>query len=110
MQLYSNYFHLTVTTKSLNTAVSYIGGCASSLVSGPWTDWRGRRGAIFCSALITLVGGVIQGVSQNIATFMAGRLIVGFGMGLAQTSTPTLLAKTVPVQYRGFVMGLYYAC
>jgi sugar porter (SP) family MFS transporter len=110
MPSYSNYFAFTTTTKSLNTAVSYVGGCAISFISGPWTDWRGRREAIFWSALITLVGGVIQGASQNIAMFIAGRLIVGFGMGLAQTSTPTLLAETVPVQYRGFAMGLYYAC
>jgi MFS family permease len=110
MPSYSSYFKLTTTTKSLNTAVSYVGGCAISFISGPWTDWRGRREAIFWSALITLVGGVIQGASQNIEMFIAGRLIVGFGMGLAQTSTPTLLAETVPVQYRGFAMGLYYAC
>ncbi|KAH4198067.1 hypothetical protein HBI95_184020 [Parastagonospora nodorum] len=110
MPSYKSYFTLTTTTKSLNTAVSYVGGAAISFISGPWTDWRGRREAIFWSAVITLVGGVIQGASQNIAMFIAGRLIVGFGMGLAQTSTPTLLAETVPVQYRGFAMGLYYAC
>jgi sugar porter (SP) family MFS transporter len=110
MPSYISYFTLTTTTKSLNTAVSYVGGAAISFISGPWTDWRGRREAVFWSALITLVGGVIQGASQNIAMFLAGRLIVGFGMGLAQTSTPTLLAETVPVRWRGFAMGLYYAC
>lgn len=110
MPSYISYFTLTTTTKSLNTAVSYAGGAAISFISGPWTDWRGRREAIFWSAVITLIGGVIQGASQNIAMFLAGRLIVGFGMGLAQTSTPTLLAETVPAQYRGFAMGLYYAC
>ncbi|KAH7412312.1 general substrate transporter [Phaeosphaeria sp. MPI-PUGE-AT-0046c] len=97
MPSYRNYFTLTTATKSFNTAVSYVGGAAISFISGPWTDWRGRREAIFWSALITLVGGVIQGASQNIEMFIAGRLIIGFGMGLAQTSTPTLLAETVPV-------------
>lgn len=110
MPSYSSYFHLTTATKSLNTAVSYVGGAAISFISGPWTDWRGRREAIFWSALITLVGGVIQGAAQNVGMFIAGRLIVGFGMGLAQTSTPTLLAETVPVKWRGLAMGLYYAC
>ncbi|KAL5121589.1 hypothetical protein ACEQ8H_000661 [Pleosporales sp. CAS-2024a] len=110
MPSYRSYFALTTTTKSLNTAVSYVGGAAISFISGPWTDWRGRREAIFWSAVITLIGGVMQGASQSIAMFLVGRLIVGFGMGLAQTSTPTLLAETVPVQYRGFAMGLYYAC
>ncbi|KAF1937435.1 general substrate transporter [Clathrospora elynae] len=110
MPSYINYFTLTTTTKSLNTAVSYVGGAAISFISGRWTDWRGRREAIFWSALITLVGGVIQGSAVSIASFLAGRLIVGFGMGLAQTSAPTLLAETVPVKWRGFAMGLYYAC
>lgn len=110
MPSYKNYFALTTATKSLNTAISYVGGAAISFVSGPWTDWRGRKEAIFWSAVITMVGGVIQGAAQNVGMFLAGRLIVGFGMGLAQTSTPTLLAETVPVKWRGFTMGLYYAC
>jgi len=110
MPSYQSYFTLTTATKSFNTAVSYIGGVAISFISGPWTNWRGRREAIFWSALIALVGGLIQGAAQNIAMFLIGRLIVGFGMGLAQTATPTLLAETVPVRWRGFAMGLYYAC
>jgi sugar porter (SP) family MFS transporter len=110
MPSYISYFTLTTATKSFNTAVSYVGGAAISFISGPWTDWRGRREAIFWSALITLIGGIIQGAAQNIAMFLVGRLIIGFGMGLAQTSTPTLLAETVPVRWRGLAMGLYYAC
>lgn len=110
MPSYISYFMLTTSTRALNTAVSYVGGAFISFISGPWTDWRGRREAIFWAACITLVGGVVQGAAQNIGMFLAGRLIVGFGMGLAQTSTPTLLAKTVPVQWRGLAMGLYYAC
>ncbi|KAH7357376.1 general substrate transporter [Pyrenochaeta sp. MPI-SDFR-AT-0127] len=110
MPSYISYFRLTTTTKSLNTAISYVGGAAVCFISGPWTDWRGRREAIFWSALITLIGGVIQGSAQSVGMFIAGRLIVGFGMGLAQTSTPTLLAETVPVRWRGCAMGLYYAC
>lgn len=110
MPSYTSYFTLTTSTKSFNTAVSYVGGAAISFISGPWTDWRGRREAIFWSALITLVGGVIQGAAQNIAMFLVGRLVIGLGMGLAQTATPTLLAETVPVRWRGLAMGLYYAC
>jgi len=110
MPSYVSYFNLTTSTKALSTAISYVGGSAISLISGPWTDWRGRREAIFWASLITLVGGVMQGAAQNMAMFLVGRLIVGFGMGLAQTATPTLLAETLPVQWRDFAMGLYYAC
>ncbi|KAL1604023.1 hypothetical protein SLS60_005615 [Paraconiothyrium brasiliense] len=90
MPSYSNYFTLTTTTKSLNTAISYMGGALMSLFAGSLVDWRGRKECIFWSAVITMIGGIIQGAAQNIGMFIAGRFIVGFGLGLAQVSTPTL--------------------
>ncbi|KAI1340347.1 general substrate transporter [Xylariaceae sp. FL0016] len=110
MPSYTSYFTLTTATKALNTSISYLGGIACSPFSGFIVDWRGRKECIFWSALITLIGGVIQGAAQNIGMFIAGRFIVGFGLALAQVATPTLVAETTPVQYRGFAMGVYYAC
>ncbi|KAF2109376.1 general substrate transporter [Lophiotrema nucula] len=109
MPSYTSYFTLTTTTKSLNTAISYMGGATMALFAGPLADWRGRKECIFYSAMITLVGGVIQGAAQNIGMFIAGRFIVGLGLGLAQVSAPTLVAETAPVEWRGFALGLYYA-
>lgn len=110
MPSYSSYFSLTTATRSLNTAISYTGGAFASLFSGFIVDWRGRRETIFWAALIALIGGVIQGSAQNIGMFIAGRFIVGMGMAFAQTAAPTLVAETTPVKYRGFALGLYYAC
>ncbi|EHK21876.1 uncharacterized protein TRIVIDRAFT_151596 [Trichoderma virens Gv29-8] len=110
MPSYSSYFTLTTTTKSLNTAISYVGGAAISPLAGFLADWRGRRECVFWSALVTLIGGIIQGTAQNIGMFIAGRCIVGAGMGLAQTTAPTLVAETTPVKYRGFALGMYYSC
>ncbi|KAM5343293.1 hypothetical protein ACJ41O_014259 [Fusarium nematophilum] len=110
MPTYSSYFTLTTTTKSLNTAISYVGGAAMSPFAGLLVDWRGRKECVYWSALLTLIGGVIQGSAQNIGMFIAGRCIVGSGMGLAQTAAPTLVAETTPVKYRGFALGMYYAC
>ena len=31
-------------------------------------------------------------------------------MGIAQTAAPVLVAETLPVKYRAFALGLYYAC
>ncbi|KAF1975159.1 general substrate transporter [Bimuria novae-zelandiae CBS 107.79] len=86
-----------------------MGGAVIALFAGSLTDWRGRKECIFTSALITIIGGVIQGAAQNIGMFIAGRFIVGLGLGLAQVSTPTLVAETAPVEWRGFALGLYYA-
>ncbi|KAK7425037.1 hypothetical protein QQZ08_008313 [Neonectria magnoliae] len=61
MPTYSNYFALTTTTKSLNTAISYVGSAAVSPLAGPLVDWRGWIECIYWSALLTLIGGIIQG-------------------------------------------------
>lgn len=110
MPTYSAYFTLTTTTKSLNTAISYVGGATMAPIAGYLSEKRGRRECVMWSALIALIGGVIQGSAQNIGMFIAGRFIVGAGMALAQTAAPTLVAEITPVKYRGFALGMYYAC
>jgi MFS family permease len=109
MPSYTSYFHLNTTTKSLNTAVSYVGGATAALFAGPIVDWRGRKECIYWSCLITLIGGVIQGAAQNVGMFLGGRFILGIGLGLSQVSAPTLVAEVAPVKYRAFALGLYYA-
>lgn len=110
MPSYATYFSLTTATKSLNTGISYTGGAFASLFSGSLVDWRGRREAILWAAVLALAGGVVQGCAQNAGMFIAGRFVVGAGMAVAQTAAPTLVAETTPVKYRGFALGLYYAC
>ncbi|KEF62388.1 uncharacterized protein A1O9_00360 [Exophiala aquamarina CBS 119918] len=110
MPTYQDYFTLTTTTKSLNTAISYVGGSCSALFAGFLVDYLGRKKCIYISAYVTLVGAVIQAAAQNIGMFIAGRFIVGFGMGIAQTSCPTYVAETVPFKHRPLALGLYYAC
>lgn len=110
MPSYSSYFSLTTATKSLNTAISYTGGAFGALFAAPLVDMRGRRESIVWAAAVALIGGVIQGCAQNVGMFIAGRFIVGTGMAIAQTAAPTLVAETTPVKYRGFALGLYYAC
>ncbi|KIX07598.1 uncharacterized protein Z518_02251 [Rhinocladiella mackenziei CBS 650.93] len=110
MPTYTSYFTLTTATKSLNTAISYVGGSCSALVAGFVVDWIGRWKSIFLSAILTLIGAIIQAAAQNIGMFIAGRFIVGFGMGFAQTACPTFVAETTPPKFRAVTLGLYYAC
>lgn len=110
MPTYLSYFALTTATKSLNTGISYVGGCCSSLLAGYVTDWRGRRETIIWSCAITFVGAILQAFAQNVGMFIAGRFIVGFGLGFAAVATPTYVAETIPPKHRAFALGLYYSC
>lgn len=110
MPTYTSYFTLTTATKSLNTGISYLGGTVSAVGAGFLTDWRGRRETIFWSCLITLVGAILMTSSVNIAMFLIGRFIIGMGLGVAATATPTYVAETCPPKHRAFALGLYYSC
>jgi MFS family permease len=129
MPTYQNYFTLTTATKSLNTAISYVGGSCAALIAGFVVAWIGRWKTIMLSCVLTLIGPIIQTAAQNIGMFIAGRFIVGespstrpppvlqtltgntgFGLGFAQTACPTYVAETAPPKHRAVALGLYYAC
>ncbi|KAF2106105.1 hexose transporter [Lophiotrema nucula] len=110
MPAYSGYFHLTTTTKSLNTAITFVGAIPVALCAGPLINWRGRKFGIYLSAIIQIVGAVLQGSSQHIAMFIVGRFFIGAGSGVAQVAASTYVAETVPSRIRSFALGLYFTC
>ncbi|RDW68791.1 uncharacterized protein DSM5745_08551 [Aspergillus mulundensis] len=110
MPTYNSYFTLTTATTALNTASSYIGGCMGSLVAGLIADTYGRRIAIWASAAISVLGAVIQAAAVHISMFIIGRVIIGVGLAVAATATPTFVAEVARPGYRAFALGMYYSC
>lgn len=55
MPAYSGYFNLTTTTKSLNTAITFVGAIPVALTAGPLINWKGRKFGIYLSACIQIV-------------------------------------------------------
>ena len=106
---YSEYFHLKTATKGLNTAAIWVGSLLGCFLIQPIPDFLGRKKAIFVSAVICLVGCVIQSASQNIAMFVIGRIIVGFGAQLSSGACPVLLSEIVPATRRGTILGLFFS-
>lgn len=104
---YTDYFLLTTTTTALNSASVWLGGCLS-IVYAKVPDWIGRKRALFYGALITIIGVAIQAGAQNIAMFVIGRIMVGFGTGCTSIAVPVYLAETLPVEYRAWGLGLVY--
>ncbi|KAL4905624.1 general substrate transporter [Aspergillus multicolor] len=110
MPTYNAYFTLTTATTALNTASSYIGGCTGSLFAGLVADTYGRRLAIWTSAAISIIGAIIQATAVHIPMFIIGRVIVGIGLAVAATATPTFVAEVARPEYRAFALGIYYSC
>ncbi|KKY27432.1 putative hexose transporter [Diplodia seriata] len=110
MPAYSDYFTLTTATTSLNTASTFIGAILLSPFAALLINWRGRKCGIYVSALVQIAGTILQGAAQSIGMFIVGRLLIGAGSGLAQTSAATYVAETVPSKIRALALGLYFTC
>ncbi|KPI36888.1 High-affinity glucose transporter [Cyphellophora attinorum] len=106
LPVYTDYFNLTPATTGLNTASVFIGGFLGPLVSGIITDRCGRRPAILYGSVITLIGITLQTAAQNIAMFVIGRIILGFGSAIQGIAGGVYLSETFPARWRAWGVGL----
>jgi SP family myo-inositol transporter-like MFS transporter 13 len=79
------------------TMVSAVLGC---LLAGKFSI-LGRRNMIFLSSIIFFVGGVLLGLAVGYNILVAGRVVVGFAIGLASVSAPIYIAEVAPSKWRG---------
>jgi MFS family permease len=107
---YSDYFALDTVTTGLNTGATWIGAILGCFVLQPIPDRWGRKMGILIGCCVTLVGVIMQSASQNIATFVVGRIFIGLGCSINTGSAPTLIGEVLPAKSRGPIMGLFFSC
>lgn len=110
MPSYKNYFSLNTSTTAVNTCATFLG----AIIVGPLTsiliDRKGRKVGIYTAGFFNVLGAVLAGAAQNIAMFIAGRIIIGVGVGFAQTAAGTYVSETTAPAVRSFALGLYFSC
>lgn len=74
---YDNYL-LTLFTSSL-----YLAALVASFFASIVTRIFGRKPAMFLGGLVFLIGSILNGVAQNLALLILGRLLLGVGVGFA---------------------------
>ena len=70
------------------------------------SDKFGRKATILIADVLFAVGALVMGFAWNILMLVLGRLIVGFGIGIAAMSVPLYLAETAPTQIRGAIVAV----
>jgi MFS family permease len=93
---------------ALSTCSFMVGHCAAGFVSGTLCDRFGRRRSMLYAVLISTVGVVLQSAAQNIAMFIVGRIVTGFGVGILAGTAPAYLAESVPYRLRAVTLGLFF--
>ncbi|EFX01519.1 hexose transporter [Grosmannia clavigera kw1407] len=104
---YTDYFHLDTTTLALQSAASWAGSTVAGIFMGQVADFFGRKNGLLISALLTMIGAIIQACSQNIGMFVAARFIVGIGNGATYACGPTYLVEMFPLQWRGIGLAIF---
>ncbi|KAK3932270.1 Proton myo-inositol cotransporter, partial [Frankliniella fusca] len=78
-----------------------------SFVGGYSVDRFGRRSTILVAAVVFTAGSLGMSLAPSKELLLAGRVVVGVGVGLASMSTPVYLAETSAPAVRGQVVTTF---
>lgn len=77
------------------------GGAFVTLITGPLSDWFGRKKMMIVAALTFMLGILMVASAHTYHTILVGRLIQGIGVGVLTIAGPLYLAESVPSKQRG---------
>jgi sugar porter (SP) family MFS transporter len=100
-------FSLSLLMVQVVTSWVTLGALAGSLVAGELGDRLGRKRAILIAGALFTFGAAIQGIAPGALVLVAGRFIIGAGVGMAAVSAPLYAAELAPAQLRGRFVSAY---
>lgn len=105
-------FHLGSNSwqSALVVSIAIVGAFVGSFASGFLASVAGRRVALGLADCLFILGSTILTFSPTVGVIFVGRLIVGFGIGIASVTVPIFLAEITPAQKRGQVVILNGVC
>ena len=99
--------HLDTSQVSLVASGVPLGAIGGALLLGPLNEAVGRRMAIIISLVLYTVGAALEAGAISFGMIVAGRVILGLGVGLEGGTVPVYVAESVARKYRGNLVSLY---
>lgn len=84
-----------------------LGALAGALAGGDLADRFGRKRTVLVAGTLFTLGALLQALAPNTAILVAGRLLVGFGVGVAAVAAPLYGAELAPAAMRGRFVSAY---
>ena len=100
-------FNASTTLTEIITSWVTLGALFGALVAGALADRLGRRVTILLAAALFTVGAVLEAVAPGTVVLVIGRLVVGFGVGVASVAAPLYAAEQAPTHLRGRFVSIY---
>ncbi|XP_054750905.1 proton myo-inositol cotransporter-like isoform X2 [Lytechinus pictus] len=101
MILLKKEFGLNTIWQELIVSVTIGAAALSALCGGIFNEKLGRRKVILFASTVFTAGALMMGLTPNKELLLAGRLVVGIGVGLASMTVPMYIAEVAPVHVRG---------
>jgi len=83
------------------------GAAVGALVGGRLADLFGRRTLLIVTAIIFALGAIVCAVAGSPAVLIAGRIVVGLGIGLSSGTVPVYISEVAPPASRGWTVSLF---
>jgi len=84
-----------------------LGALLGSLAAGVLADGLGRRKTVLTAALLFILGAFIQAFAPDTLVLVAGRLVVGIGVGVAAVAAPLYGSEMASAAHRGRLVSAY---
>src|SRR6266852_4541519 len=99
----------TLSTFALEVIVSGVlaGAAVGALAGGRLADLFGRRKLLITTAIIFAAGAILCAAAQSAQMLVAGRIIVGIGIGLSSSTVPVYISEVAPADARGWQVSLF---
>jgi sugar porter (SP) family MFS transporter len=94
-------FAMSASTEGVVVGVVTLGALAGALGAGVLADAVGRRMTNITAGLLFLVSSLVSAFAPSVDTLVAGRFLVGCGIGLTSVAAPMYIAEVAPAALRG---------
>ncbi|EME28297.1 MFS transporter, SP family, sugar:H+ symporter [Galdieria sulphuraria] len=95
------YLHISSAHWSWVASAFSLATAWGTLFAIPVGEFLGRKRALQISAALCFTGGIMQTAANTFPVLLAGRLLLGLGMGLEAMNIPIYLAECAPAYGRG---------
>ncbi|KAK1906592.1 Proton myo-inositol cotransporter [Dissostichus eleginoides] len=101
MLLLKREMELSALWQELLISSTVAAAALSALLGGFLNGLFGRRVCILLASFFFTVGGIVLSTAPGKEVLLAGRLIVGVGLGIASMTVPVYIAEASPPHLRG---------
>lgn len=100
-------FALSTFPQELVVSMVLAGAIIGALSGGKLSDRFGRRRTLLGTSIIFSAGAIICAAANGLSMLVAGRVVVGLGIGLASTTVPVYISEVSPPEARGWQVSLF---